>query len=134
MNDSQASAAKSSNSRKRQIVVVIILIALLCLAVWLVIAIRGERSLTWMEEVKLPDGRVVTLTRHQEFRDADHDPGNYWFEYADPDTKENVRFESTRAFATMALFKRGSTHTYCSILHTAKPCTTPTAVPIHRMY
>ena len=108
MKDVQITAASSLSSRKQQIAVAIILVVLLCLSIWLVMAIRGERSLTWTEEVKFPDGRVVVLTRHQEFRDREYDPGDYWFEYINPDTGEKIRFESSRAFATMALFKQGN--------------------------
>lgn len=64
-----------------------------------------ERNLKWTEEVKFPDGRVVMLTRFQEFRDAGYDPGDYWFEFKDPDTGATVRWTSDRGISTLALFK-----------------------------
>ena len=79
---------------------------------WLVLSLSlsgcgllDARSIKWTEDVKFPDGRVVSLTRYQEFRDADHDPGDYWFEFKDPDTGETIRWESDRGTSTLALFK-----------------------------
>jgi hypothetical protein len=81
-----------------------ILVALLvCLG-----ACSDNRSLKWSEDVLLPDGRVVTLTRYQEFK-GPHELGDtptesdYWFEFKHPDTGKIVRWESDRDLATLAL-------------------------------
>lgn len=52
------------------------------------LAACGDNSLNWTENVLLPDGRTVTLTRHQEFK-GPHEPGQppttsaYWFEFVE---------------------------------------------------
>jgi hypothetical protein len=67
-----------------------------------------DTSLKWTEDVRLPDGRVVTLTRYQEFK-GPHELGetpsasDYWFEFKHPDTGETVRWQSDRDLATLAL-------------------------------
>ena len=56
--------------------------------------------LRWTEDVKLPDGRIVTLTRYQEFK-GPHELGqppsasNYWFEFINPDSGKLVRWEQS---------------------------------------
>jgi hypothetical protein len=76
-------------------------------------ACNDTRSLNWTEEVLLPDGRVVTLTRHQEFK-GPHERGDtptesdYWFEFKNPDTAEAVRWRSDRDLATLALMFDGA--------------------------
>lgn len=67
-----------------------------------------EDSLKWTEDVRLPDERIVTLTRYQEFK-GPHELGDspsasdYWFEFKHPDTGETVRWQSDRDLATLAL-------------------------------
>ncbi len=67
-----------------------------------------SRPLKWTEDVLLFDGRVVTLTRYQEFK-GPHEIGqpptesDYWFEFKHPDTGSVVRWASHRDLATMAL-------------------------------
>ncbi len=56
----------------------------------------------------LPDGRVVVLTRYQEFygpHEMNQPPteSDYWFEFKHPDTGELVRWKSDRDLATIAL-------------------------------
>lgn len=65
-------------------------------------------SLKWTEDVSLPDGGVVTLTRYQEFK-GPHELGDaptesdYWFEFKHPDTGKLVRWQSDRDLGTLAL-------------------------------
>jgi hypothetical protein len=55
-------------------------------------------ALKWTEDVKLPDGRIVTLTRYQEFK-GPHEIGDtpnqsdYWLEFKNPVTGEMVKWE-----------------------------------------
>jgi len=69
----------------------------------------GIEDIKWTEDVRLPDGRVVNLTRYEAFG------GNYeptqtpttsesWLEFVHPDTKEKVRYEGTQFYSTVALF------------------------------
>lgn len=58
-----------------------------------------DDSLNWTEDVRLPDGRVVTLTRHQEFKGPyelgdSPTPSDNWFEFKHPDTGQVVRWQS----------------------------------------
>jgi hypothetical protein len=72
-----------------------------------------DKPLKWTEDVQLPDGRVVTLTRYQEFK-GPHELGDmptesdYWFEFKHPDTGEVVRWQSDRDLSTLALFMQNS--------------------------
>ncbi|MEJ1965414.1 MAG: hypothetical protein WDO56_29295 [Gammaproteobacteria bacterium] len=56
----------------------------------------------------LPDGRIVAVTRYQEFY-GPHELGDtatesdYWLEFNHPDTNERVRWTSNRDLATVAL-------------------------------
>jgi len=94
-------------SARQWLTVGIIVLVLSILAVVVVVKVRGERSLRWTEDVQLPDGRVVTLTRYQAFRDANYDPGDYWFEFTNPATRERIRFESTRGVGPVSLLADG---------------------------
>jgi hypothetical protein len=73
---------------------------------------RQSSPLKWTEDVRLPDGRVVTLTRYQEFK-GPHELGDtpsvsdYWFEFKHPDTGQVVRWQSNRDLRTMALMMDG---------------------------
>jgi hypothetical protein len=64
--------------------------------------------------VRLPDGRVVNLTRYQEFK-GPHELGqpptesDYWFEFNHPDTGQVVRWQSDRDLETLALMMDGKT-------------------------
>jgi len=68
----------------------------------------SERSLEWTEDVKLPDGRIVLLTRYQEFRGL-HElgqpptPSDYWLEFNNPDNRARVRWNGRRDLGTVAL-------------------------------
>jgi hypothetical protein len=76
----------------------------------LLLAVAGcaERSLKWQEDVLLPDGRIVALTRYQEFK-GPYEIGDtptesdYWFEFKHPDTGETVRWAYGRHLGTVAL-------------------------------
>jgi hypothetical protein len=66
-------------------------------------------SLRWVEKVKLPDGRVITLDRYQHFGGRVSEEGtptvtDYWFETVHPDTGEKVRWESRGNVSTVAIF------------------------------
>src|SRR5262245_41286285 len=68
-----------------------------------------DTSLKWTEDVKLPDGRIVTLTRYQEFRgptELGQPPteSDYWLEFNNPDNGERVRWNGHRDLDTVALF------------------------------
>lgn len=69
---------------------------------------NGGDSIKWTEDVLLPDGRVVTLTRYQEFK-GPHEIGqpptasDYWLEFKHPDTSELVRWQYGRDLGTVAL-------------------------------
>jgi hypothetical protein len=73
---------------------------------------KSNAPLKWTEDVRLPDGRVVTLTRYQEFK-GPHELGDtpsesdYWFEFKHPDTGEVVRWQSDRDLETLALMMDG---------------------------
>lgn len=78
----------------------------------LVLAGCGDR-LKWTEDVLLPDGRTVTLTRLQEFNGPPGEPfaprteSYHRFEFTDPDTGESVRWEDDRDLAAVALSING---------------------------
>jgi len=73
---------------------------------------NARSPLKWTEDVQLPDGRTVTLTRYQEFK-GPHELGdgptesNYWFEFKHPDTGQLVRWEWDRTLETLALMMDG---------------------------
>ena len=66
-------------------------------------------SIKWTEDVQLPDGRVVTLSRYEEFGGR-YEPGQSptssasGFEFDHPDTKERIRYQGSHYFSTVALF------------------------------
>jgi len=68
----------------------------------------GDR-LKWTEDVLLPDGRTVTLTRLQEFNGPPGEPfaprteSYHRFEFTNPDTGKKVRWENDRDLTTVAL-------------------------------
>lgn len=73
----------------------------------------GGNSLKWTEDVRLPDGRVVQLTRYQEFN-GPHEIGDtpnqsdYWLEFKNPETGEVVKWEQKApGLSTMALMLDG---------------------------
>ena len=64
--------------------------------------------LRWREEILLPDGRVVTAVRYQEFKGPSEPfkpptASNYRLEFRNPDTGEKVIWEYSRDLATVAL-------------------------------
>jgi hypothetical protein len=72
------------------------------------------RSLKWTEDVRLPDGRVVTLKRYQKFG-GPHEIGypstetDYWLEFKSPVTGKIVRYDGDRNLGTVALmFEHGT--------------------------
>lgn len=81
----------------------------LVLTVVLAACDNASSPLRWIEDVRLPDGRIVTLTRYQEFK-GPHEWGNtptvsdYWFEFKHPDTGQVVRWQSDRDLDPLALF------------------------------
>jgi len=71
------------------------------------------RSLRWSEDVRLPDGRVITLQRYQEFGGAhellqEPTESDYWLEFKPPDSGKTVRWSSDRTLATVALMMDGT--------------------------
>ena len=74
----------------------------------LVLAGCGDR-IKWTEDVLLPDGRTVTLTRLQDVNGPAGEPfgaptASYRrFDFVNPDTGEKVRWENDRDLATVAL-------------------------------
>jgi len=84
------------------------------LAAILPLAACGSGGLKWTEDVLLPDGRTVTLTRYQEFKGPSQPfqpptESFYWFEFVNPDTGKKVRWENDRYLATVALSLSGAT-------------------------
>lgn len=63
------------------------------------VACDRASELTWKEDVRLQDGRVITVSRRSEFK-APHEIGqrpgesHMWLEFEHPITKEVVRFDS----------------------------------------
>lgn len=75
-----------------------------------------DTSLKWTEEVRLSEGRVVILTRYQEFKgphELTQTPSvsDYWFEFKHPDSGKLVRWQSDRDLATLVLLvEKGGTY------------------------
>lgn len=80
---------------------------------------NGEQlanPLRWTEDVRLPDGRIVTLTRYQEFK-GPHEINNppsesdYWLEFTNPDNGQKVRWsrEGQIHLRTVALLIKNGT-------------------------
>lgn len=88
------------------------LLSALFLLVALAACSNPNAPLKWTEDVRLPDGRIVTLTRYQEFK-GPHELGDtpsesdYWFEFKHPDTGEVIRWQSDRDLRTLALMMDG---------------------------
>jgi hypothetical protein len=85
------------------------LVAAALLCVGFAGCMKDDTKLKWTEDVLLPDGRTVTLTRYQEFRGASEigqppSESYYWFEFRHPDTGETVRWETKREPGSVALF------------------------------
>jgi hypothetical protein len=80
--------------------------------VWLVVcaAMSGcAPSVKWTEDVLLPDSRVVTVARYQEFKgsfEIGQSPGAsaYWLEFVNPDTKQLVSWKNDGTLSVIALF------------------------------
>lgn len=74
-------------------------IIFLFLAIWALVACSNDAQLSWKEEVKLADGRIIVVKRYSEFK-APHELGQpsgeslTRLEFEHPVTKERVRFES----------------------------------------
>lgn len=71
-------------------------------------ACSDNADLDWREDVRLPDGRIITLTRHQEFRGAytlgdTPSESDYWFEFTHPTSGQKIRWQSDRYLSTVAL-------------------------------
>lgn len=71
-------------------------------------AAGGNDSLRWTEDVRLPDGRIVTVTRFQEFK-GPHElfqkstESDYWFEFLNPNDNHLVRWNGNRTQQTVEL-------------------------------
>jgi len=68
--------------------------------------LHNRSDLDWTEDVLLPDGRVITLKRHQEFKGSYEigdtpNPSNYWLEFSHPDTRERIRWEQNDGSANL---------------------------------
>ncbi len=77
------------------------------LAMALFLSACGD-PLRWREEILLPDGRVVTAIRYQEFKGPSEPfkpptASNYRIEFRNPDTGEKVVWKFSRDLATVAL-------------------------------
>jgi len=84
----------------------------LLLSTALIACDKASSPLKWTEDVRLPDGRILTLTRYQEFkgpRELGNPPteSDYWFEFKHPDTGQVVRWEWDRTLETLALMMNG---------------------------
>lgn len=71
-------------------------------------ACSDNAELDWREDVRLPDGRIITLTRHQEFRGAytigdTPSVSDYWFEFTHPTSGQKIKWQSDRYLSTVAL-------------------------------
>ena len=79
----------------------------MCVAL-LALTTACTKKVNWSEDVQLADGRVVTLTRHQEFG-GPHEIGQRptesvgWLEFEHPDSGRKIRWEFTRDLAPVAL-------------------------------
>lgn len=80
----------------------------------------NESKLSWTEDVKLPDGRVVTLQRYTEFKSGSSHLGDpsteslQRFSFKHPKTGETIRWENTEEqgrLKTIALWLVGDTPT-----------------------
>jgi hypothetical protein len=83
-------------------------LAALCWAIGLVGALAGCGRARWTEDVRLPDGRTITLTRTQNFGGPTEigqrsTTTQYSLEFSNPDTGERVRWERDRDLAPVAV-------------------------------
>jgi hypothetical protein len=74
----------------------------------LTMSVACTKKATWLEDVRLDDGRVVTLKRHQEFggpHQIGQPPGlsDTWLEFKHPDTGKIVRWEEKGELSVDAL-------------------------------
>lgn len=70
-------------------------------------------ELRWKEDVKLEDGRVITVSRRSEFKgpyELGKSPGesHVWLEFDHPATKEKVRFETSLLHDSEAMVAAGA--------------------------
>ena len=77
------------------------------LAMTLFLSACGD-PLRWREQILLPDGRIVTAVRYQEFKGPSEPfkpptASYYRVEFRNPDTGEKVIWENSRDLATVAL-------------------------------
>jgi hypothetical protein len=81
-----------------------VLLSLLCLTA----CSRPTPPLKWTEDVQIPNGPIVTLTRYQEFK-GPHEIGDgptstdYWFEFKHPESQQTIRWQRDRDLATLVL-------------------------------
>jgi hypothetical protein len=68
---------------------------------------ESTNPLKWTEEVTLPDGRLLSLTREQHFS-SDDLVGRYWFEFSHPETMKTVRWENNGFWKPVALYLEGA--------------------------
>lgn len=77
---------------------------------------QPANPLHWTEDVRLPDGRTIMLTRYQEFNgphEINNPPSesNYWIEFTNPDNGQKVRWsrDSEIHLRTVALLIKDGT-------------------------
>lgn len=103
---------QTTHSRSRGWLWFVLIAIALCVAAMLYWRWYDKTRLRWVEDVRLPDGRVVTLTRYQEFMGPytlgdTPTESDYWFEFKHPSTGAIVRWDGKRELATVALMMRG---------------------------
>ena len=76
---------------------------LILVSVFLLACNKGVSPLKWTEDVRLPDERIVTLTRQQNFDDFDY-VSSHWLEFRHPDTGETIRWENSGTMRNVELF------------------------------
>ncbi len=107
---------KNANHRRWRWALFIAIATVACLAVALYWFLEVRTRIRWTEDVRLPDGRVVKLTRHQEFK-GPHGFGesptgsDYWFEFTHPTTDAVIRWNGNRDLGTVALMMQGDVPT-----------------------
>ncbi len=104
----------TAQTRSRRWLWFLLAVIAICIAAALYWRWYDKTRLHWTEDVRLPDGRVLTLTRYQEFfgpymlGDTPTE-SDYWFEFKHPTTGKVVRWEGKRELATVALMMRSET-------------------------
>jgi hypothetical protein len=68
-------------------------------------------TLRWTEDAALPDGRMITLTRYQEFKvlpelGQPRGPTYHWFSLRHPDLKEDIYWEDSGDLGIVAIWIR----------------------------